>query len=478
MTLPANIARALDNYRWWVMNHALGNPVSDGSQWREPLESAIAEIAAERDRYRDALVARHGGEPLELLSELDAARAERDRAIAECKLMEHKVITCGVAAHHPDANLTRTGAYAEEWDSPQAEDVRKLRAERDAVRQELNELDIYLRCRGAQGESVLARIQRMEHDRKNVDRFWQNAQTRGDVLQQQLDQCVQEREALAKSYRETIDDRDDLLRIINDAFLSLHIPGSTKAFDGRNLVVHAQDSAEVAMVLRAERDEARRERDTALDNTSLPGYVRIVEERDAAVAKCASMEQERDHLRAYAYEVEAASWWKVGLAGHPTPADHIRSIVQERDDALARCAELERIAEQSRRDGQEIAAGLHERIAELERDLAAERADIAAAQLVLPACCGSLADAASTLKQERDELERELQRDLELMARTSLWRRLREQLDAVTAQRDELLRAAKSLTEDPNACWEDFLAAVDAIARAQPEQPQQPKEEP
>lgn len=45
-----------------------------------------------------------------------------------------------------------------------------------------------------------------------------------------------------------------------------------------------------------------------------------------------------------------------------------------------------------------------------------------------------------------------------------------DQLSAVTAQRDELLRAAKSLTEDPNACWEDFLAAVDAIARAQPKE--------
>lgn len=276
---------------------------ASGQKWLDTLgtmRAAIAELAAERDRYRDALVARHGGEPLALLSELDAARAERDAAISQASSLTGRL----------------DGAL---------EVQRKLRAERDAVRQELNELDIYLRCRGAQGESVLARIQRMEHDRKNVDRFWQNAQTRGDVLQQQLDQCVQEREALAKNYRETIDDRDALLRIINDTFLSLHIPGSAKAFDGRNLVVHAQDSAEVAMVLRAERDEARRERDAALANTSLPGYVRLVEERDAA-----------------------------------------------------------------RRD-----------------------------------------------------------------------------LESLTA-------AAKSLTEDPNACWEDFLAAVDAISRAQPEQPQQP----
>lgn len=173
-------------------------------------------------------------------------------------------------------------------------------------------------------------------------------------------------------------------------------------------------------------------------------------------------------------------------------------VEKERDAAVAKCAELERIAEQSRREGQEIAAGLHERIAELERDLADERKDIADAQLVLPACCGSLADAASTLKQERDELERELQRDLELMARTSLWRRLREQLDAVTAQRDELLRAAEpccvpfyggvyhdalrfTVESVRSAIRNEKVDALDrelAIARAQPEQPQQPKEEP
>lgn len=33
----------------------------------------------ERDRYRDALIAKHGGEPVALLAELDAARAEVER---------------------------------------------------------------------------------------------------------------------------------------------------------------------------------------------------------------------------------------------------------------------------------------------------------------------------------------------------------------------------------------------------------------
>lgn len=46
-----------------------------------PYKEALAEIErlrAERDRYHDALIARHGGEPIALLSELDEARAERD----------------------------------------------------------------------------------------------------------------------------------------------------------------------------------------------------------------------------------------------------------------------------------------------------------------------------------------------------------------------------------------------------------------
>ncbi len=55
-------------------------------------------------------------------------------------------------------------------------------------------------------------------------------------------------------------------------------------------------------------------------------------------------------------------------------------------------------------------------------------------------------------------------------------------LAAVTAQRDELLRAAKEaepflwrMQPFPDSAWRSLF---DAIARAQPEQPPQPKEEP
>ena len=42
----------------------------------EAERAAHLAAAAERDRYESALVARHGGEPVELLRELDGARAE------------------------------------------------------------------------------------------------------------------------------------------------------------------------------------------------------------------------------------------------------------------------------------------------------------------------------------------------------------------------------------------------------------------
>lgn len=70
-------------------------------------------------------------------SERDALRKDFETALEECKLLTHKVITCGVAASHPDASLAHTGVYKGKWDSPQAEEVRKLRAERDALKAEV-----------------------------------------------------------------------------------------------------------------------------------------------------------------------------------------------------------------------------------------------------------------------------------------------------------------------------------------------------
>lgn len=95
----------------------------------------LRELAAGATLYgheRNAIAA----ELLAKREECEALQRERDDWKASSKLMEHKVITCGVAATNPDAELTRRGAYGEKWNSPQAEAVRVLRAERDAARAE------------------------------------------------------------------------------------------------------------------------------------------------------------------------------------------------------------------------------------------------------------------------------------------------------------------------------------------------------
>lgn len=50
----------------------------------------------------------------------------------QSEFYKHQVLTCGVAAEHPDAKLTLRKDYMQ-WDSPQAERVRQLRAERDRL---------------------------------------------------------------------------------------------------------------------------------------------------------------------------------------------------------------------------------------------------------------------------------------------------------------------------------------------------------
>lgn len=69
--------------------------------------------------------------------EIETLKGDKKALVTECKLLTHKVITCGVAATHPDAALTTTGAYADKWDSPQAQSVRELRARADAAESQL-----------------------------------------------------------------------------------------------------------------------------------------------------------------------------------------------------------------------------------------------------------------------------------------------------------------------------------------------------
>jgi len=84
-------------------------------------------LKRERDKWEDT-----AHKTAETLAEHTLKVAELAKQLAEArervKLLEHKIITCGVAASHPDPELSRRKSdYGGPWDSPQAEEVRKLR---------------------------------------------------------------------------------------------------------------------------------------------------------------------------------------------------------------------------------------------------------------------------------------------------------------------------------------------------------------
>lgn len=95
--------------------------------------AAIAKVAGAEAAATAATVAG----PSALSERIRELEAERDMWVRGYKLMEHKVITCGVAAGHSDPNLSRTGIYAGEWNSQQANHVRALRDDRDRLRADI-----------------------------------------------------------------------------------------------------------------------------------------------------------------------------------------------------------------------------------------------------------------------------------------------------------------------------------------------------
>jgi hypothetical protein len=77
---------------------------------------------------------------LKKLRELAEVEAELARVVKLADLYQHMVLTCGVAATHPDPNLTRTGAYAAKWNSQQANEVRALRDKYETLRAVLSDI--------------------------------------------------------------------------------------------------------------------------------------------------------------------------------------------------------------------------------------------------------------------------------------------------------------------------------------------------
>ena len=77
----------------------------------------------------------------------------------ELKLTTHKVLTCGVAASHPDAALSSNPKhYGGPWDSPQAQAVRALRTQRDDLASELSYLGDYFTGTGR--DEIVQRIRK------------------------------------------------------------------------------------------------------------------------------------------------------------------------------------------------------------------------------------------------------------------------------------------------------------------------------
>lgn len=93
-----------------------------------------------------------------------------------------------------------------------------------------------------------------------------------------------------------------------------------------------------------------------------------------------------------------------------------------------------------------------------EAELRQMRKNRDAALLILPACCGSLADAADTLRQERDNLE---------AANRHLRERLERAETAQTKLRDQLLDARDVAEAAPDERLTDAIRS--ALARARGE---------
>lgn len=80
------------------------------------------------------------------ITALEVIRAGIQKLEESVALLTHKLVTCGVAANHPNAVLTEFGAYKEKWDSPQVQAVRDLRHERDRLLEDRVVLDACPKC--------------------------------------------------------------------------------------------------------------------------------------------------------------------------------------------------------------------------------------------------------------------------------------------------------------------------------------------
>lgn len=78
-----------------------GQALADALQEIGDLKVQLAERTRERDRYHDALIDRHGGEPIALLHELDGEREMRESAEQRERELQDRLFARGEMAQAP-----------------------------------------------------------------------------------------------------------------------------------------------------------------------------------------------------------------------------------------------------------------------------------------------------------------------------------------------------------------------------------------
>lgn len=113
---------------------------------------------------------------------LTERNAELEGFREHCDLLTHKVITCGVAADHPDANLSRTGAYSSKWNSPQAERVRVLRDRAERAEADLAESRHDYEIQTQYVEALKVRVAGLSRDAERYRWLKEEAPDEWDVM--------------------------------------------------------------------------------------------------------------------------------------------------------------------------------------------------------------------------------------------------------------------------------------------------------
>jgi hypothetical protein len=108
-----------------------------GLEWKYHVRpgAMFESVRVVTDEERDAEVAK-------LRAEVEELAAEREKFRREWELRTHQLITCGVAADHPDQALSRRKSdYGGPWNTDQAERVRTLREDRDTLKARVAEME-------------------------------------------------------------------------------------------------------------------------------------------------------------------------------------------------------------------------------------------------------------------------------------------------------------------------------------------------